>query len=213
VIPSPKSQMTYSIKIEITSPLGCYTSAEFPNWITIEESPEADFIYTPDMLTNFDKTVSFFDRSTGASSWQWNFDEEAVLFQKDPVYTFQDTGVHRIELIVTHSSGCPDTIVKIIDIVPISTFHVPNAFSPNDDGKNDDFKGKGFVEGLNNFSMTIWNRWGELVFETNNPEEGWNGRKLNTGDDSPIGVYVYQIQYTAPRGEVKTLKGYATLVR
>jgi len=61
--------------------------------------------------------------------------------------------------------------------------------------------------------MTIWNRWGELIFETNDPREGWNGRKKNIGQLSPNGVYIYLASYVGPRGEFQQLKGYATLIR
>ena len=61
--------------------------------------------------------------------------------------------------------------------------------------------------------MSIWNRWGELVFETNNPNDKWNGEKRNSGGMSPEGVYVYVVSFTGPRGEAKTYKGFATLVR
>ncbi len=203
----------YSIKIEVTSPIGCYTSAEFPLWITVQPSPTADFTFNPTELNRFNKTVNFYDQSTGAHAWQWNFDGKAFKFDQNPTYEFKDTGMHRIELIVLHESGCPDTIVKFIDVVPNATFYMPNAFSPNGDGNNDRFFGKGVLEGSSNFSMTIWNRWGEQVFETNDPAEGWDGTLHNQGASAPIGVYLYIVTYIDPRGNAEELKGYATLIR
>ena len=58
---------------------------------------------------------------------------------------------------------------------------LPNAFTPNEDSTNDTYRGDGILQGAKNFSMTIWSRWGELLFETSDPEEGWNGRKFNSG--------------------------------
>ena len=203
----------YSIRIEVTSPIGCYTEAEFPNWIRIEPSPDADFSYSPDELTSFNKTVRFQDQSTGAASWQWSMDDEAVLFDRDPVYTFQDTGRQRVELIVVHPSGCPDTIVKYLDVRPVVTYHLPNAFTPNGDGTNDNFFGVGILEGYRDFSMSIWNRWGEMVFYSEDPAQGWNGTKMNNGTTATMGVYVYLVEYTGPRGERVELKGYVTLIR
>ena len=203
----------YSIRIDVTSPIGCYTYAEFPNWIRIEASPKADFTYSPDELTSFDKTVSFHDQSVGAASWQWSMDNEAVLFDKDPIYTFQDTGRQRVELIVVHTSGCSDTIVKFLDVRPVVTYHIPNAFSPNGDGRNDLFHGVGILDGYKDFSMSIWNRWGEMVFYSEDPTEGWDGTKMNKGEVSTLGVYVYLVEYTGPRGEKERRKGYATLIR
>ena len=203
----------YSISIEITSPIGCYTSAEFPAWITVEPSPEAAFDCSPEELSSFNQTVRLIDRSTGAASWQWNIGDGAVLFDQNPTYTIQDTGETSIQLIVVHPSGCPDTAMKIIDVVPVVTFYMPNAFSPNGDGKNDDFHGVGVVEGMTNFKMSIWNRWGEMIFYTEDPSAGWNGRKMNTGPEAPMGVYVYQVDFIGPRGNQESLKGYSTLIR
>ena len=90
---------------------------------------------------------------------------------------------------------------------------MPNAFTPNGDGKNDDFFGKGVLNGATNFKMSIWNRWGELVYETTNPNDKWNGEKRNTSGMSPEGVYVYIVTFTGPRGEANVFKGFATLVR
>jgi gliding motility-associated-like protein len=90
---------------------------------------------------------------------------------------------------------------------------MPNAFSPNEDGKNDEFRGSGFTEGMQNFELSIWNRWGERIFVTSDPEEGWNGRKDNSGNLIPPGVYIYRVNYVDPRGQPIVLEGFATLVR
>jgi hypothetical protein len=60
--------------------------------------------------------------------------------------------------------------------------------------------------------MAIWNRWGEMVFETNNPNVGWNGRYMNSAGMSPQGVYVYVVTFTGPRGEPFEFKGFVTLL-
>ena len=90
---------------------------------------------------------------------------------------------------------------------------MPNAFTPNGDGSNDGFFGKGIMNGVTDFTMTIWNRWGELVFETDDPAEPWNGRAQQSGGVSPAGVYIYRVTFTEPRGDKHDYKGFATLVR
>ncbi len=203
----------YDVSLSVTSPIGCSISDFFPNLITVEESPVADFIFTPNPPSNFQPEVEFIDQSIDAAQWFWNFNEMDNSFEQNPLYTFPDTGLQEITLIVTHESGCQDTLTKYIDVVPKVAYFLPNAFSPNYDSVNDEFFGKGFFVGLQNFNMTIWNRWGELVFETDDPYEGWNGKKLNTGKESPIGVYVVVVKYTGPRGGDVELKGFATIVR
>ena len=90
---------------------------------------------------------------------------------------------------------------------------MPNAFTPNADGQNDLFLGKGITNGMKNFEMAIYNRWGELLFSTNDPYEGWNGKKNNVGTLAPNGVYVYQLKYEDSRGNTFTDKGFATLIK
>jgi gliding motility-associated-like protein len=203
----------YSISLQVTSPIGCYIEDSWANWIVAKPSPIADFIYAPDEVNSFDPTVTFTDLSFEPSFWFWNFDGEGISNDQSPVFTFADTGRQEVMLIVTHESGCMDTLIQFIDIIPKVTFFMPNAFTPNNDGINDFFQGNGITEGMDNFTMSIWNRYGELIFETNNPKDSWNGRKRNTGRDSPNGVYVYIVNYTGPRKNNFELKGYATLIR
>ncbi|MCB0544227.1 MAG: gliding motility-associated C-terminal domain-containing protein, partial [Saprospiraceae bacterium] len=177
-------------------------------------SPIADFDYDPATdLTNFNNTVQFNDKSVGAEHWNWQLGQFKTTIEQNPKYTFPDTGIVKIRLIVTHPEGCKDSLIKYLDIRPIVLWHMPNAFTPNGDGQNDGFLGKGYLEGATNFNMSIWNRWGEKVFETNNPNDEWNGRAQNTGGMSPAGVYVYLVSFTGPRGEPFEFKGYATLIR
>lgn len=203
----------YSVDLEIISPIGCETQQSYPNWITIEESPTADFSFTPEDPNIFDREVDFTDLSIDSESQQWNFNNEYVTLEQNPTYTFQDTGLYDIRLIAFHETGCPDTIIKTLDIEPLVDYFLPNAFTPNGDGKNDDFIGKGFLAGLKDFEMNIWNRWGEQVYSTNDPYNGWNGRKQNAGEMSPQGVYVWELRYIGPRGGDKALKGHVTLLR
>ncbi len=205
---------TYTITLDVTSPLGCYIGAEFPNFVTVRPAPIADFTFTPEQLTNFSTTAYFTDQSIDASGWLWTFsDFPAPVLEQNPIHTFQDTGYHEIQLVVRHESGCLDTATAIIEVIPLVTYHLPNAFTPNGDGKNEEFKGVGYFDGMTDFRMTIWNRWGELIFETNDPNESWNGKKKNQGRILQNGVYVVVVEYTEPRGQKIRLKGFATLVR
>jgi len=114
---------------------------------------------------------------------------------------------------VTHPSGCQDSLVQRIDIRPDVRYFLPNAFTPNADGLNDTYFGKGFLIGISSFNLSIWNRWGEKVFETTDPNEGWNGRYQNSGQEAPNDSYLVLVRFTGPRGQPFEFKGSATIVR
>ncbi len=203
----------YSVGLQITSPLGCYTSREYPFWIQVKKSPIANFSYSPDPVTSNNPNVAFKDRSEDAISWQYIFNGEVSVFQPDVNYTFQDTGLQVVQLVVLHPSGCPDTLTQLIDVIPLASIFLPNAFSPNGDGINDLFKPKGNFFGIKDYELRIYNRWGEQIFETQDPDEGWNGRVLNVRNESPPGVYVYKLFYNNTRGAPIVEEGFATIVR
>ncbi len=203
----------FTVSLSITSPLGCHTDTTWEDLITVLPSPIAGFYYTPDKLSNLQPTASFFDESIDASKWKWTFGNSGFSVAQNPVHTFPDTGVQVVQLVVFHESGCTDTAVQILDVVPEVRYFLPNAFTPDGDGVNDGFRGTGSMGGSTNFNMTIWNRYGEKLFETNDPFQAWNGRKNNTGDLSPQGVYVVVVTFRGPRGEPYELRGYATLIK
>lgn len=207
-------QGVYDVSVAITSPIGCMISDTFFNLIRVEPRPVADFTFSPESgLTTFNNTVSFTDKSRDAAFWNWQIGSDYTTIQQNPSYTFTDTGLTSVRLIVTHREGCKDSLTKVLDIRPEVRWYMPNAFTPNADSKNDGFQGKGYLEGAIGFRMAIWSRWGELVFETDNPDDAWNGRVSNTGGNAPPGVYVYVVSFTGPRGEPHEYKGYVTLVR
>ena len=203
----------FDVNIEITSPIGCFTSESFPELIFIDSLPVADFTYSPDRITSFDPKVAFTDQSIRAAKWDWTFDRFETTIMKDPVFEFPDTGLMEVELLVTHLYGCQDSITKIIDIEPKITYFLPNAFTPNQDSKNEFFKAAGVFRGIRNYSMKVLDRWGGIVFESTDPEIGWNGRQNNTGRMSQSGIYVYIVTFIGPRGKPHEYKGYATLIR
>ncbi len=203
----------FSVGLEIMSPIGCQTSAFFPDWIQVKESPNAAFVFSPEQPSNFNPTVQFTNFSVNHRDQQWLFDRVGRSSDEHPIFTFPDTGRFQVALIAIHENGCRDTSAQLLDVIPRVTYHMPNAFTPNGDGKNDLFIGTGFVEGMQDFELGIWSRWGELLFLTNNPSEAWNGSKGNVGEVLPAGVYVYQLKYTDPRGEKISFNGFATLVK
>jgi gliding motility-associated-like protein len=203
----------YTVRVQITSPIGCYTEDTFLHLITMEDSPEAGFSYNPQVINTIHSTAIFSDESQRGSGWFWDFGGEASSFIQNPTYTFRDSGRHEIMQVVFHPNGCTDTMIQVIDIEPVVHFFLPNAFTPNFDGKNETYKPEGLSLGVNFYNLSIWSRWGDKIFETENPDEGWNGRRDNFGQEMPVGVYLCTLQYRDARNREHELREFVTLIR
>ncbi|MFK8104565.1 MAG: PKD domain-containing protein [Saprospiraceae bacterium] len=204
---------TYDISLSITSPIGCEIDTLFKNWITVREPPEANFTFEPQRPNNFSPDVNFIDQSVDAVGWYWDFAESGLSYTQNPEYTFRDTGLQAVRLIATNIYGCSDTTFQMVDVEPHIRYFLPNAFTPNEDALNELFQPAGFFRGINNYEMNIWNRAGELIFASTDPNGAWNGRKNNSGRLAPNGIYVYYVKFNGPRGKPYEFKGYATLIR
>ncbi len=90
---------------------------------------------------------------------------------------------------------------------------MPNAFTPNGDGKNDEFGPVGQIHSLENYQLTIYDRWGSKVFSAKSPDEKWNGKFDNQGNELPPGVYVYELQYKVLRKEEIHERKFLTLIK
>ena len=193
--------------------MGCQARSSFNNAVLIKEGVKADFTYDFEPPLKPNSTVTLNSTPPNANSWSWFYKNR--LFARDPSTSirFKDTGLQMIQLLVTNANACTDSVTKVIDVAPIDTYFLPNAFTPNFDGLNDSYKGVGVLDGIQVFNMKIFNRWGELIFETTNPTEGWNGAKYNGINKAPSGVYLCLVTFTTSRGERRELRSYATLVR
>ncbi len=208
-----ESPGTYTVTLDIVSPIGCQTDTVFNDLITVRPSPTAGFTFIPERPSSLEPTVTFTDASQDAVKWNWDFGDGRTSNLPSPIHEYRDTGLYAVVQIVTHPSGCRDTLIQYLDIKPEVRYFLPNAFTPNGDSVNDGFKGVGILDGATNFRMSIWNRWGELVFETSDPDQAWNGRKGNGGPEAPAGVYLVLVSYNEPRGNKVEIKGYATLLK
>ena len=203
----------YSISMSILAPSGCVTRESFNSFVRVQEGPVSAFDFSPKSLTTLNPSVQFTNMSRDAVAYSWNFGDENGSELENPSHLYQDTGTYIVNLIAKHQNGCIDTSQKQLDVLLNISYFLPNAFTPNNDGVNDFFLGAGSMTGMQDFNMSIFNRWGEMVFYTEDPLQGWNGRKNNQGLVEPNGVYVCLVRYKTDRGEGRELKGFATLIR
>lgn len=163
-------------------------------------------------------SVNFFDESApNIVSWHWLFDDmmdgdSAEAWTQNPVYTYTDTGLYAVQLIVTNAAGCSDTAVEYVRILPDMYFYFPSAFTPNGDGKNDYFSGYGL--GLTKYEMLIFDRWGELLYRSDDMAKGWDGRTATGPAEQAVYVAVFNVEgdMEGARKRVKYI-GRVTLMR
>ncbi len=203
----------YDLSISIESPLGCVADTTFQDLIFIESPPVANFTYAPQIISQISPEIQLIDNSENTVQWQWYFGDIDSSYIQEPNYIFGDTGLHHVKLIVKDIYGCVDSMIQIVDILPKVTYFLPNAFSPNGDGVNDTFHGKGNTNGMLNFELQIFDRWGEVLFSSTDPYFEWNGNHAQNQALISKGVYVFQLTYITRRGEKFQEKGYITLIR
>jgi len=177
--------------------------------ITVNAKPIADF-YAIQTQINVMHYAEFYDLSTNASYWEWEFGEGSTSTDQNPIQYYYTDGFYDITLIVTSPDGCKDTMVKIdyIDVVGPEIF-VPSLFTPNNDGANDVLWVRG--EEIVSFEFRVYNQLGLLMFQTNNPKLGWSGKV--EGKDQPAGNYIWTVTGETRRGKTVFNQGVVTLAR
>jgi gliding motility-associated-like protein len=136
--------------------------------------------------------IRFSDDSKGnITSWEWRFGDTGVTSERDPFYVFTKLGTDSVSLrVVNGLTGCQSINDTLTVTITDALLLVPNTFTPNGDGANDEFRV--VYRSLKDFSMVVFNRWGRKMYESTNPAEGWDG--TFAGGRVPPGVYFYYIE-------------------
>jgi gliding motility-associated-like protein len=203
---------TYTITLIATNPATCNISDTVQFTITVYEKPTASFSYTP--TTPVENQPHFFTNlsSPNSTRFKWVFgDGDSLLTTSRAVieHQYNATGTFTACLIAYNDVGCPDTTCQPVTTIITPALDVPNAFTPNTGNVNSVVYVRGF--GIAKMRFIIWNRWGQKVFETNNRNEGWDGRVK--GVVQPMDVYAYTLDVEFFDGTKATKTGDITLIR
>jgi gliding motility-associated-like protein len=178
----------------------CGNTAKDTVNIIFSKHPTADFTFSPTYSDLLNPLVEFIDLSSkDVTNWFWTYGvNNEYSTNQNPYYNYPDTGNYNVSLLVANQFDCIDSISKTVRINEISTLYIPNAFTPNGDGINDVFKVIG--NEIEEFELSIFNRWGEKVFESKSKDNSW------TGKDNQAGIYTYrvEIKFKNNKNEVKT---------
>lgn len=198
----------YTVTLVATTAFGCVDSATQTS--NVLPGPSANFI-ADNYSVNMFQQVNFTDQSTPAANitdWEWDFgDGMGSSINQNPSYAFDSSSTYSVLLVVTDINGCMDTVYK--DIVVVMPPVIPSGFTPNGDGNNDIL----YVLGgpYKELDFLIYNNWGELIFESHDQMNGWDG--TYKGVEQPIGVFVYTVRAVTEDDEVHELSGDVTLLR
>ena len=185
---------TYYIKN--TSSLGC--SVIKPIDVEINVKPKATFNPTPASLTTTNPTSRMVNLTIDASAYEWIFSDGEVSSEISPIHNFPNSSYSQqlIILIATSDKGCRDTTSKIVIVNEELVYYVPNTFTPDDDDFNQVFKPI-FTSGYDptSYTLLIFNRWGQIVFESHDVNVGWDGTYGKGGEMSIESVYTWKIEF------------------
>jgi len=191
---------TFDVTLAATTVNGCFASNSMANYIYVEDLPNADFESPISIFTNEAQYVQFSNLSTGATNYIWNFGDGQMSTEVEPSHIFQSTmNGYTINLIALTALNCLDSMSISIGYQYNELYYIPNSFTPDGDQNNQVFLPI-FYSGYDpsNFEMQIYNRWGEVLFETRNVLFGWDGSVGEEGLDAQEGVYTYRILFKNP---------------
>ncbi|MBK9192445.1 MAG: gliding motility-associated C-terminal domain-containing protein [Crocinitomicaceae bacterium] len=187
----------YDVTLTVTSNEGCTSSTTYNDYITVIPQPVAEFTANPEAVDVNNPEIDFINSSQNADEYYWDFNDGTFSLQTDPTHMFPQIGnmTYEVMLIASNYAGCADTAYAEVEVQDVLLFYVPNVFTPDGNDINNTFYPV-FTAGFDpyDYHLMIFNRWGEVLFESYDATVGWSGTYGDQGlvqDD----VYVWQIEF------------------
>ncbi|WP_277482276.1 PKD-like domain-containing protein [Catalinimonas alkaloidigena] len=214
----------YSVKLEAVNIFGEHKVIMKKFLVEVYDQPTAIFSAGPPTVYLPDRPIATVNQSTGATAYEWHFGDGTVSNEFEPTHIYTEEGLYDVMLIAFNDSGCSDTLLieRLINVKKpeAGKTRIPNSFTPNPDGSNGGNYQYGdvsndifipIIDGVSDMSMTIYNRWGKVMFTSKSKNIGWDG--YYEGQLCPADVYYYKIELNFSNGERKTEYGDVTLIR
>lgn len=200
---------TYLVRFYAFNPNTCNKVDSIQSTISLRDNPTANFVHVP-VIPETNEPVTFTNRSIDADTYNWNFGDGNGSQDENPApHLYRKTGTYTVCLTAITREGCTDRLCKPVeaDVYPLAD--LPNAFSPNRDGSNDVLYVRG--SGIEEMRLKIYNRWGEVIFETTDQDIGWDG--TYKGKEQPMESYGFVLDVTFIDGTSLHKSGNVTLLR
>jgi len=197
--------------------LGCIETTTYNDYIYMESYPEASFAALPGALIESTMPIQFINNSTGSNlAYFWDFDDNTSSTEKNPNHMY--VGVSE-NLLVTLTAatplGCADEYQLNIPVIAGPIYYVPNTFTPDEDEHNQTWQAV-FTTGFDPqaFHLAVYNRWGEVIWETKDAEQAWDGTYGIEGTKVPSGMYTWKLQFETKENDYrKIVTGHLNLIR
>jgi gliding motility-associated-like protein len=197
----------FDVALTVTDDIGCSGTAVFTAMVEALPTPTAGFI-TPVTVIITDGPLRVIDASSGGTQWLWDLDgADGDDSLQDPLVTFPEVGCYTLRQVATNGFGCSDTASAEVCVENEYALYAPNAFTPNGDGFNEVF---GLVTSVRSpvfFEFRVFDRWGNEVFTTNDPDQGWTGVKAENG------IYAWNVELRDSEHKLRKASGHVVLIR
>jgi gliding motility-associated-like protein len=205
----------YTVILTAKSADGCTHTMTQANLISAYVNPVASFTMNPQPTTVFNAQIYFTDGSSNASTWTWSFGDvqNSSSTLQNPTFTYFAPECYQVSLTVTSPNGCWDSISHPVCIDPDVSIYVPNAFTPNDDNNNEIFIPVAIGIDPAKYQFWIFDRWGNLIFTTNDMAQGWDGNVQGRKDPCQVDTYVWKVTATDTKGVQYKRIGSVSLLR
>ena len=202
----------YSITLTVTTEYGCTNDSTAYLALNVWPRPDAGFV-SEDEISMAQPIVNIINTaSDDVTLWQYEFGDGQFAVFEEGSHLYENWGVYYITQYVTNTFGCKDTAVKQITVNPDLAFYIPNAFTPDGNGHNEVYLPVIYGSEVVDYHFRLFNRWGESVFYTHDPLQGWDGTM--NGVEMPQGVYNWTIEYRPiNRDDVIHKQGSVNLIR
>jgi gliding motility-associated-like protein len=207
----------FTITLTVSSANGCSVSSIQDSMICAVVGPTADFYSSTNVIDYYTGELQLFDDSEGSVvGYEWSFgDTSPNTTEENPVHYFPSAiaNSYLVSLVVTDTNGCTDSIDQIFELIEDFNIYVPNTITINGDELNEVFLPIfSNVDLIGDYQLQIFNRWGQLVWSTTEPAEGWDGR-YKGNKSVQQGTYTWKLKYTNNLMVTRTLAGHVTILR
>lgn len=201
-------------QVKIKNTAGCFGTGAIP--VTGPPPVTASFTWTPRPADVEHAQVTFVNTSSGADHWDWNIADLATTTSMAPVFAFNEKlpGIYPVCLIAYNQNECSDTLCLDVVVNDVLYTFIPNAFTPDGDNVNDTWWPSANIPVHKDYELMVFDRWGQVVFNTEDPYMGWQGSYQNGGEILKSDVYAYRLLYGIKDSDVrKEIVGHVTLMK